>query len=194
MTSPLSEPARLAAHVLLDILSARTPDAPEDENSAAMHVAYQRLDEVGAVTATIDDTTGHLDVNMSALFAGVLASTQWLLTRLSAAHDTPQEQVLFDLRAFLDGQPHEQYDWGVIPDFTPQIAAALTAVRAALEPGGESPATLSDFRRAVAAGEPCARLIEIKNAIRPKSLDLDTANRELRAVGCYSSESARTDL
>lgn len=52
---------------------------------------------------------------------------------------------------------------------------------------------IEDLERAVESDATCAELIEIKNAMDPKSADYTAAPDVLRAVGSYSVTSERTD-
>jgi hypothetical protein len=77
----------------------------------------------------------------------------------------------------------------------PELAQLVQNVFAAVGgPPAPAPATFDDLRAAVGAGEPCSRLVEIKNAMDPKSPELQRAVEALRTVGCYSARSTRTDL
>ena len=52
---------------------------------------------------------------------------------------------------------------------------------------------IKDLERLVETDATCAELIEMKNAIDPKSADYTAAPDVLRSVGCYSVTSERTD-
>jgi hypothetical protein len=54
-----------------------------------------------------------------------------------------------------------------------------------------APATLDDVRAAVAAGEACDLLFEIRNAMAANDPDRAAANDLLQSVGCYSPRSTR---
>jgi hypothetical protein len=49
------------------------------------------------------------------------------------------------------------------------------------------------FEEALDADEPCTRLFEIRNDTEPDSPLIESMNEQLRSVGCYSSDSERTD-
>jgi hypothetical protein len=126
----------------------------------------------------------------------------------------PQVAAFLGLDRFLDGVPPlaaveltdaeltaigqallAERDDGEVP---PDLLAGLQRVAAAFDQvaGAEPlrpPTTLADLQAAIGAGEPCSRLVEIKNAMDPKSPELQRAVEALRAVGCYSASSTRTD-
>lgn len=52
----------------------------------------------------------------------------------------------------------------------------------------------STFKRRLDAGANCAELFRIRNAMDPKSPDIEQINEDLRGIGCYSPDSIRTDL
>lgn len=56
-----------------------------------------------------------------------------------------------------------------------------------------SAAVLEQLHAAIADGEPCSRLVELRKAMHPKAPQVDEANAELRRVGCWSAASMRTD-
>jgi hypothetical protein len=75
-------------------------------------------------------------------------------------------------------------------------AAALLMILSACGEDGEGesgPATIGDLRAAIETDATCEELIEIKNAMDPKSADLEAAGDVLRGVGCFSVESERID-
>lgn len=58
----------------------------------------------------------------------------------------------------------------------------------------DAAATVADVRDAIAAGDDCPALFEIRNRIDKKSGDVDEANIDLRKIGCFSAGSSRNDL
>lgn len=82
---------------------------------------------------------------------------------------------------------------------------AMTALVTVLTPleggcgGSESPGDgtgtprVKDLRRAVETDATCAELVEMKNAMDPKSADYTAAPDVLRSVGCYAVTSERID-
>ena len=104
VTSPLPEQGRQAAQVMLDCLSVWDVGADDMLNTSALNLTLRRLNDVGAVTATIDDDD-NLTVNIDNLTAGVLISMLWFLTRLAEARGVDRSEVVNDLRLFLNGKP-----------------------------------------------------------------------------------------
>ena len=51
----------------------------------------------------------------------------------------------------------------------------------------------SSFQDRLGAGATCGELFGIRNAVDPKSPLIDRMNQDLRAIGCYSVSSVRTD-
>jgi len=89
---------------MLDCLSVWDVGADDMLNTSALNLTLRRLNDVGAVTATIDDDD-NLTVNIDNLTAGVLISMLWFLTRLAEARGVDRSEVVNDLRLFLDGKP-----------------------------------------------------------------------------------------
>ena len=53
------------------------------------------------------------------------------------------------------------------------------------------PATYADFQNALIGGADCAKLIDIRNDMEPKDPARNSANENLRTVGCFSRTSVR---
>lgn len=69
---------RDVAHVLLDLMSAHSDDAPDAVNVMASQTAFERLNDIGAVTLTWDDETDeppHLNVTPLLTATGFLLRT-----------------------------------------------------------------------------------------------------------------------
>jgi hypothetical protein len=99
----MPEGGRQAAHVLLDTVSAYDPELADDaKNSAAMDRAFQRMNDVGAVSGTIDDATDVVTLEVSPLLGGTIVSMHWLVTQLAHHKGTTREDVIFALREYLD--------------------------------------------------------------------------------------------
>jgi hypothetical protein len=97
----MPEQGRQAAFVLLDALSGREPGGPDAGNEAVMNLALRRLNEVGAVTATMDDETEEVTVDVSNLVGGTLVTLQWLVSALAERRGCDETVVVHDLRGFL---------------------------------------------------------------------------------------------
>lgn len=96
--------AKGAANILLDMVTAFDDDLGDDPtNAAAMNLAFRRFDEVEAVTLTWDDEKPDpplLDV--SPLVGGAMVSMKWLVGRVAAYARSSEEEVIADLREFLE--------------------------------------------------------------------------------------------
>lgn len=108
MTSAIPEAGRQAAHILLDTVIAFDDELGEDDaNSAAMDLALQRLNDVDAVTATIDDETDVVDMNITNLVGGAVVTMKLLAGVLAEAKGISIEEVVSTTRRFLDGDLDE---------------------------------------------------------------------------------------
>jgi hypothetical protein len=99
----MPESGRQAAHVLLDAAASWDWDDStnnDDAYVARANLALERLDEVGAVRATLHDDT--LDLDATPLIGGALLSIHWLAGHLAAAMHVDKLEVYSRLRAFLD--------------------------------------------------------------------------------------------
>jgi hypothetical protein len=85
----------LAAHVLLDAVVSQSPDATPEANIAVLELALQRLvpDEDGSDQGVPDpgDTV-----------AAAIVCLSWALARLAARSETSMEEVVSELREFID--------------------------------------------------------------------------------------------
>jgi hypothetical protein len=100
MTSPDS--SRLAAHVLLDVVSAYSEDDADEANERAMEIAIARLHDVGCVTATFDDETASAIIDVSALAGGTVTLLYSLVERVAMATGLAREVVISQTREVLD--------------------------------------------------------------------------------------------
>ncbi|MFC7727345.1 hypothetical protein ACFQW6_19710 [Nocardioides sp. GCM10028917] len=96
--------ARAAAHIYLDAVTAYDNDSGDDgANVAAMNVAFQRLADAGAIAVRVEARTGVRSVvDVTPLMAGVVVSMKWLVARATSHGRVSEEEVVADLRAFLD--------------------------------------------------------------------------------------------
>jgi hypothetical protein len=102
----MPEPGRQAAHVLLDMVSAFDWDNPDDPaNSDAMNLAFQRMNEVGAVKATLNEAD-ELDLDISDLIGGAAVSVNWLVLLAAELSDgeLTSHDVIVRLRDYLDAK------------------------------------------------------------------------------------------
>jgi hypothetical protein len=97
----MPEGGRQAAHVLLDAVSAWSADADAATNASVVQLAIERLNEIGAVTATLDEADG-LHVNITNLVGGALVTMTWLIRQLSLTATAERDEVIVTAREFLD--------------------------------------------------------------------------------------------
>ncbi|WP_368496714.1 hypothetical protein [Herbiconiux sp. A18JL235] len=85
----------LAAHVLLDAVVSQSPDAPLAGNIAVLELALQRLTPDSGLPA--DEIPNPGDT-----VAAAIVCLSWLAARLAAKTGTSLEEVVGDLREFVD--------------------------------------------------------------------------------------------
>lgn len=100
------EAARAAANIYLDMVTAFDDelgdDDPLDINGAAMNLAFRRFDEVQAVSMTWDDEMDEPPVlDVSPLMGGTIVPMKWLVGRVAALSRTSEQEVIADLRQFV---------------------------------------------------------------------------------------------
>lgn len=86
-------------HVLLDALSAWREG---DETSVITNRALERLEDVGAVTATMDTQSGDLTVDASDLLGGTLVLLQRATSELAERRQVDRDIIIAELREFTD--------------------------------------------------------------------------------------------
>ena len=89
-------------HALLDMVVSFDEDATEEQNNFAMATAFDRLNEVGALTVEVDDDTGAFHANVTPLMTaiGVLVDTP--VRQLAIRLDADRLTVLGTMREHLD--------------------------------------------------------------------------------------------
>jgi hypothetical protein len=103
------ERARLAAHVLLDMLSAWDGTPIDQDAEPAVKVAAARLTEVGAVQVLRDDETEVSTVNITPVLRGALDLMTLLSTQVLAHRSGIDGAGLISgLRTALDGEPQPE--------------------------------------------------------------------------------------
>ena len=101
--SHMPEAGRQAAHVLLDTVTAFDPDLGEDDrNGAAMNLAHERLNEVGAAEATYNDDTDQVTIDITGLLGGAVVTIHWLTLLVAEVAGISQEDVIVKAREFID--------------------------------------------------------------------------------------------
>lgn len=94
------EGGRQASYILLDSVSTWDTTATDDTNSAAMNLALTRMNEVDAVTPTLDDND-QLSLDASNLLGGRIVSMNWLIEQLAHERHQSRHSVVMNLREFL---------------------------------------------------------------------------------------------
>ena len=89
--SGLREDARLAAHVLIDSISAL--DSRDAGCTTAADLAFQRINDIVVVTTHIDRSTAEVTIDMSALLGGCVIPMTWLIGQLAGAVDKSETEV-----------------------------------------------------------------------------------------------------
>lgn len=97
----MPEAGRQAAYVLLDALTGWSDDGEAGADSDAMNLALTRLNEVRAVTATIDDESDAVTIDASNLLGGTLVTMMHLVCALAEATGRDREDVIAAAREFL---------------------------------------------------------------------------------------------
>lgn len=89
-------------HALLDMVVSFDDDATEELNNLAAATAFERLNEIGALTVDVDDETGEYHANVTPLLTaiGVLVDTP--VRQLAIQLDQDRLTVLGTLREHLD--------------------------------------------------------------------------------------------
>lgn len=96
----MEKDAKTTAQVLLDFYASAAAAAGPTEEDKAFDDALEGLEDSGAFTVEVDeDDEVHLEI--TPLLIGTTITTQWLIGQLSAATDYSQEEILFDLRDFI---------------------------------------------------------------------------------------------
>jgi hypothetical protein len=96
----LPDGARLAAHVLLDTVSACSTE--RDGCTTAVDLAFQRINDIGVVTSTINKDASEVNIDMSALLGGCVVPMTWLIGQLAESAGMSETDVIVMVRQFLD--------------------------------------------------------------------------------------------
>lgn len=100
----MDESAKKTAQVLLDFYSGFDSSKDADEEDLAFDTAITRLEDAGAFSVEIDEEDDDaMEIEITPLLIGSTVAVQWLIGQLSAATDYSEEEILFDLRHFIDG-------------------------------------------------------------------------------------------
>jgi hypothetical protein len=99
---PAPEIGRQSAHVLLDAASVFDPELPDVEAAALTDRALQRLDEIGAVTVSLDEDD-IATVDASNLVGASLWIISPLLDWVAENHGMSRAEVVVKMREIVDG-------------------------------------------------------------------------------------------
>jgi hypothetical protein len=103
----MHDAGRQAAHVLLDTVSAVDKDADYMSNATAIQLAFQRMQDVGAITATVkDEAGGDLRLDVSPLVGASLISMNWLINVAARHAEREPADIVVGLREYLDSDNH----------------------------------------------------------------------------------------
>lgn len=97
----MDKSTKKTARVLLDFYSnVAAADDPLDEDKA-FDDALLGLEEAGAFSVEVDEHD-EVQLEITPLLIGSTVTLQWLISQLSEATDYSEEEILFDLRHFID--------------------------------------------------------------------------------------------
>jgi hypothetical protein len=91
------ESGRLAADVLLDAVSMWSET--QNDNVSITNLALNRLNEIGAITATMSDD-GEITIDASDFLGAAATTIGWLVNRLADAQRRERLEILADARRF----------------------------------------------------------------------------------------------
>lgn len=91
----------LSGHALLDFSVSFDPDAPPGTSEVAYSANLARLMEIDAVTATMDDDDV-VTLQVGPLLNSAVTLIHLLIGRESAFRGVEREEIVMDLREFLD--------------------------------------------------------------------------------------------
>lgn len=96
------ESGRRVGHVLLDAVVAYVPGGDPVLNATSTNLALEAIAEVeGAIVVSARDD-GNLNVDASGVMGGAMVTVAQLVERLAEARGTSREEVIAEMRSFLD--------------------------------------------------------------------------------------------
>jgi hypothetical protein len=98
----MSDAARRAMHVLLDLVASQDLGAPDDANQLASQTAFEGFDR-DAIEVTEDDETGEIAINPTALITAAGSAIISLLGIVASDREQDPLAILNTLREHLDG-------------------------------------------------------------------------------------------
>ncbi|WP_430869023.1 hypothetical protein [Demequina aurantiaca] len=97
----MDESAKLTAQVLLDFYANAADARDQLDEDKAFDDAFTGLEEAGAFTVEVDDDD-EVQLDVTPLLLGTTVTLQWLIGQLAKAVDYTEEEILFDLRTFIE--------------------------------------------------------------------------------------------
>lgn len=92
-----------AMHALLDMIVAFDDDATAEQNDRAVQTAFNNLNEIEAVSATFDDETDVLTLNVTPLLTAVGVTVDTLIRQIANERGHDRLTILNVVREHLDG-------------------------------------------------------------------------------------------
>jgi hypothetical protein len=93
---------REVIHALLDMVVSLDDDATEEQNDLATATAFERLNEIGALTVTVDDETGEFHANVTPLLTAVGVLIDSPVTLLARQLEADRLAVINTIREHFD--------------------------------------------------------------------------------------------
>jgi hypothetical protein len=97
----MDESAKKTAQVLLDFYSSLSSAQGELDEDLAFDNAFTGLEEAESFSVEVDEDD-EAQIEITPLLVGTTVTTQWLIGQLAMATDYSEEEILFDLRTFVD--------------------------------------------------------------------------------------------
>ncbi|WP_434770557.1 hypothetical protein [Curtobacterium flaccumfaciens] len=98
MTMPIAP----VSEALLDLhLIDSSGDTDEEANTRTMHSITDRLSELGAMSATFNDETDELTLEVTPLLVAIATNQMFLVKQLAELRGISEEAVRFEVREFL---------------------------------------------------------------------------------------------
>lgn len=101
MTAPTPS-TRDVIHALLDMVVSIDEDATEEQNNLAAKTAFERLNEIGALTVDVDDETGEFHSNVTPLLTAVAVLVDTPVRLLASRLDADRLAVINTIREHFD--------------------------------------------------------------------------------------------
>lgn len=97
----MDESSKKTAQVLLDFYSGIALAQDADDEDRVFDDAFEGLEAAEAFTVDVDDDD-EVELDVTPLLIGTTVTTQWLISQLAAATDYSEDEILFDLRDFIN--------------------------------------------------------------------------------------------